>query len=290
MRRIYFIVILSLFSEMLIGQNISSIKFVYGLEGTCLPISAQCNPDSFSSSFGDDINFLSTYETLFIERFSELLKNLTPSSDEDYIDPRIVCIINYTDGNLNDTLCLGELHGLALNGVLMQHDIEVLNLIKDKIGWKSQVVGNTELDLKIKKMQQLYSNELLLEAIDRVATECFQDSCFGDFFFKNVNSLLYRVQNSKNGLVLINQINIWCETYIQINAYTDHIKEVLLEISQIRVDLPFVDDWLKGKCEYDSPEREIQELQYRLTSYLSFLSDCRRISFMESLIRKNNGH
>lgn len=278
---------ISLFNSILIGQNISSIKFVYGLEGTYLPISAQCNPESFNSNFGDDINFSTTHDVLFIEKFFELFENLIPSHGEDYIDPRIMCIINYVDGNLNDTLCLGEFHGLALNGVLMQHDIEILNLIKDKIGWKSQVVGNTELDLKIKKMQQLYSSELLLEAIDRVATECFQDSCFGDSFFKNVNSLLYRVQNSKNGPVLINQINIWCETYIQINAYTDHIKEVLLEISQIRVDLPFVDDWLKEEHKCDSSEKEIQALQHKLTDYLFSLSDYERISFMESLINES---
>lgn len=130
-----FIVLLSLFSINALCQEGKKVRLVYGAKGILLPIAAECTPESFEQSFGESLNFLTTYDDIFIAWFIYYMERLKPEKyQERTIDPRIM-IISYNEDVHNDTLYLGEHHGISKNGIVMKDDEEFLNLIKRKIGW-----------------------------------------------------------------------------------------------------------------------------------------------------------
>lgn len=137
-RKIIFILLAISLSEALVSREMSKIKLVYGAERTMLPVAASCTEESFSFNFGKLINFLTTYDMLFLYEFEKLFEDIKPLQSDSvrFIDPRIMAIITYKDSIPNDTICFGEFHGICLNGVLMQDDKKMLNLVKKKIGWK----------------------------------------------------------------------------------------------------------------------------------------------------------
>lgn len=135
-KRILIIALIVSLSGTLISKEISNIKLVYGLEGTHLMVSASCTPESFDSNFCEDINFLTTYDEIFIEQFNDLYEKLLYRKDSiKNIDPRIMTIIYYKDSISNDTIYFGEHYGISRNGILLQDNEDLLNLIKQKIGW-----------------------------------------------------------------------------------------------------------------------------------------------------------
>lgn len=137
--------ILFLLSGTLVSKDISKIKIVYGAEGTHLMVSAKCTPESFDFSFGDDINFLTTYDDAFIHQFKKLQEKLLPINDSiKGIDPRILTVVFYKDSTANDTIYFGEHYGISCNDTLFQDNDSLLSLVKRKIGW-------TEFYLKRKK-------------------------------------------------------------------------------------------------------------------------------------------
>lgn len=121
------------------GQEILRIKFVYGSEDYSLPMVASCTPSSFSFCFEEGLNFLITYDKIFVDNFSKKYQKLHPQDSNKIaleIDPRIMSIIEYSNDIPNDTVCFGKYHGVCKNGSLMEDDKELLILVKQKIGWK----------------------------------------------------------------------------------------------------------------------------------------------------------
>lgn len=99
-------------------------------------VSAKCTLESFEFSFGDDINFLTTYDGTFINQFENLYEKLLPRNDSiKDIDPRILTIIFYKDSTANDTIYFGEHYGISRNNKLFQDSDSLLRLVKRKIGW-----------------------------------------------------------------------------------------------------------------------------------------------------------
>lgn len=134
MKRIYiFSILLFLFSVNALCQ--ARVKLVYGAKGVLVPIAVECNPESFERSFSESLNFLTTYDDIFIAWFSFYIGKLVPENDTmKIIDPRIM-IISYNESLQNDTLYLGESYGILKNGTMMKDSKELLNLVKRKIGW-----------------------------------------------------------------------------------------------------------------------------------------------------------
>lgn len=137
--KVFFIILFTLISTTAFCQEIAKVRIVYGGEGTLLPVSAKCSPKSFESSFGDSLNFLTTYDKIFLMEFSLLLDRLEAKPDTTQnFDPRIIVIAYKTDNSTNDTIYLGEIRGVYKNGQCIKDNEDFLNLIKAKIGWKNQ--------------------------------------------------------------------------------------------------------------------------------------------------------
>lgn len=136
MKKVFIITFCVLLSEILVSKDISKIKLVYGAEGTHLMVAASCTPESFDSNFGDEMNFLITYDELFIEQFNSLYKKLLPTDDSiKRIDPRVMAIITYDKHVTNDTVYFGETYGIYRNDTILKDNECLLNIIKRKIGW-----------------------------------------------------------------------------------------------------------------------------------------------------------
>lgn len=100
-----------------------------------MPVSAKCTPQGFEQSFYESLNFLTTYDDIFLAWFSFYMEQLIPERNiEKDMDPRIM-IVAYRDSLQNDTLYLGESYGILKNRVMMKDDSNLLNLVKRKIGW-----------------------------------------------------------------------------------------------------------------------------------------------------------
>lgn len=121
-------------SNNLASQDINKIRFIYGQEGTYVPIAVSCDL-SFISRFGEDLNILTTYDDIFLARFQDLYSRLLPSDSTCLIDPRIMAVVSYDESIPNDTLYMGEYFGINKNGNCMQDSDSLLNLVKTKIGW-----------------------------------------------------------------------------------------------------------------------------------------------------------
>ena len=121
-RQICFLILISSFCIITLGQEVKKVKLIYGSQGVLLPVSAKCTPQGFEQSFYESLNFLTTYDDIFLAWFSF------------YMDPRIM-IVAYRDSLQNDTLYLGESYGILKNRVMMKDDSNLLNLVKRKIGW-----------------------------------------------------------------------------------------------------------------------------------------------------------
>lgn len=135
-RKCAFVVLLSLFCVNVLCQEGEKVKLVYGAKGILLPVAAKCSPESFEQSFGESLNFLTTYDDIFIAWFIYYVERLKPEKNQEItIDPRIM-IISYNEDLHNDTLYLGEHYGISKNGIIMKDEKEFLNLIKRKIGWE----------------------------------------------------------------------------------------------------------------------------------------------------------
>lgn len=156
-----------MYSNSLSSQDIANIKFIYGIEGTSLPISASCEPNNFMSCFGDDLNFLTTYSDLFIEKFQKRYQELSPIDSTGIIDPRIMAIISYKEEIPNDTIYLGEYFGIYKNKQFMQNDTLLLNLIKTKIGW-TYYTENTEIADSIIKLLSAYDDEFIKSFVSHI--------------------------------------------------------------------------------------------------------------------------
>ena len=83
-----------LFSNSLTSQDITKIRFIYGQEGTLIPIAASCDI-SFIARFGEDLNILTTYDGIFIAQFQDLYSRLSHSDSTFLIDPRIMTVVSY---------------------------------------------------------------------------------------------------------------------------------------------------------------------------------------------------
>ncbi|WP_321480944.1 hypothetical protein [uncultured Bacteroides sp.] len=142
-KRIFIIMLFALLSDALVSKDISKIKLIYGWEGTYLPVSAYCTPESFYSTFGDGLNFLTTYDDIFIKSISNLHEELLPMDNDSIkeIDPRIMIIIYYNDSLPNDTIYLGEFNGIYRDGKVLKDNKDLLNIVKKKIGWNSEIEG-----------------------------------------------------------------------------------------------------------------------------------------------------
>lgn len=134
-RKYVLIVLFSLFCVNVFCRKEGKVKLVYGAKGVLLPIAAKCTPESFEQNFNESLNFLITYDDIFLAWFFFYLERLKPENNQEkIIDPRIM-IISYNEDLQNDTLYLGEHYGISKNGITMKDDKEFLNLIKRKIGW-----------------------------------------------------------------------------------------------------------------------------------------------------------
>lgn len=128
-----------------LGQDIKRVKLVYGSSGVLLPVSVKCTPQSFEQSFYESLNFLTTYDDIFLTWFSFYMEQLIPERNiEKDIDPRIM-IVSYRDSLQNDTLYLGESYGIVKNKVMMKDDSNLLNLVKRKIGWRTPPLPSDSL-------------------------------------------------------------------------------------------------------------------------------------------------
>ena len=140
------LLLIILFSSLCIGtfcQEREKAKLVYGAEGILLPVAAKCTPESFECSFGEELNFLTTYDDIFLSWLSFYVERMEMDSlHEKNIDPRLMLIL-YNETSQNDTLYLGEYYGIYKNGVIMKDDNNFRNLIKRKIGW-----GGTHIPLE----------------------------------------------------------------------------------------------------------------------------------------------
>ena len=125
-RQICFLILISSFCIITLGQEVKKVKLIYGSQGVLLPVSAKCTPQGFEQSFYESLNFLTTYDDIFLAWFSFNI--------EKDMDPHIM-IVAYRDSLQNDTLYLGESYGILKNRVMMKDDSNLLNLVKRKIGW-----------------------------------------------------------------------------------------------------------------------------------------------------------
>ena len=134
-RQICFLILISSFCIITLGQEVKKVKLIYGSQGVLLPVSAKCTPQGFEQSFYESLNFLTTYDDIFLAWFSFYMEQLIPERNiEKDMDPRIM-IVAYRDSLQNDTLYLGESYGILKNRVMMKDDSNFLNLVKRKIGW-----------------------------------------------------------------------------------------------------------------------------------------------------------
>lgn len=139
-RIIYLLVLSFLLSINVQGQDIFRIKFVYGNEDLSLPLIPSCGIESFSLCFESEINFLTTYDLLFISKFDKQYRKLQFRKDDGNeleMIPQIMGIIDYLDTIPNDTVCFGKETGIRKNGILMEDNQELMTLIRGKIGWKN---------------------------------------------------------------------------------------------------------------------------------------------------------
>lgn len=144
-RQIFFLMFFFLFCMTALGQDIKRVKLVYGSSGVLLPVSVKCTPQSFEQSFYESLNFLTTYDDIFLTWFSFYMEQLIPERNiEKDIDPRIM-IVSYRDSLQNDTLYLGESYGIVKNKVIMKDDSNLLNLVKRKIGWRTPPLPSDSL-------------------------------------------------------------------------------------------------------------------------------------------------
>lgn len=128
-----------------LGQEIKKVKLIYGSQGVLLPVSAKCSPQGFEQSFYESLNFLTTYDDIFLAWFSFYIERLVPERDtEKIIDPRIM-IVSYSDSLQNDTLYLGEFYGILKNRIIMKDNSNLLNLVKRKIGWSTSPIPSDSL-------------------------------------------------------------------------------------------------------------------------------------------------
>ena len=293
MKRYFFMMLFVLLSKTLAGKDIDKIKLVFGAEGTFLPISASCSPESFNFSFGVDINFLTTYDDIFIREFSSLYKGLLPKNEDDSIDafdPRIMTVIIYRDYSIpNDTICLGEFYGISFNGELMEDNEALLNLVKRKIGW-NRINRKSEFMKDIQSLKRYYSNDLLLLSIDHIVYKLCETEISDHYIIKklleqssqNVDELLYKFQIENESDVL-KRIERWCEVYLILNTY----KDVDSDLLSILYNIPLIKNLIISffnKSELSDkkmPNDEVEELLYSISNYISTLSDSERISFYE---------
>lgn len=81
------------------------VKLIYGSQGVLLPVSAKCTPQGFEQSFYESLNFLTTYDDIFLAWFSFYMEQLIPERNiEKDMDPRIM-IVAYRD-SLQMILCI----------------------------------------------------------------------------------------------------------------------------------------------------------------------------------------
>lgn len=157
-----------LFSNSLTSQDITKIRFIYGQEGTLIPIAASCDI-SFIARFGEDLNILTTYDGIFIAQFQDLYSRLSHSDSTFLIDPRIMTVVSYEESIPNDTLYMGEYFGIIKNGNRMQDNDSLLNLVKTKIGWTQYTRNVIEASSIIKFLS--YSDDdivkILMSNIDK---------------------------------------------------------------------------------------------------------------------------
>lgn len=112
-RQICFLILISSFCIITLGQEVKKVKLIYGSQGVLLPVSAKCTPQGFEQSFYESLNFLTTYDDIFLAWFSFYMEQLIPERNiEKDMDPRIM-IVAYRDSLQNDTLYLGESYGIS---------------------------------------------------------------------------------------------------------------------------------------------------------------------------------
>lgn len=71
-RQICFLILISSFCIITLGQEVKKVKLIYGSQGVLLPVSAKCTPQGFEQSFYESLNFLTTYDDIFLAWFSFL--------------------------------------------------------------------------------------------------------------------------------------------------------------------------------------------------------------------------
>lgn len=297
MKQVNFIltVVFCLLGGVTIAKDTNRIKLVYGSEGTLLPVSAQCTPESFSFSFGDEINFLTTYDDFFVNRFLNLSEILSPKDPNDsiqFIDPRIMAIVMYGDSTIkNDTICFEEYYGICKNGTLMEDNNALLNLVKKKIGWDVGISHQKAFVSEINLMKQCYSSFLIFLAIEHVANDSsvkVQSNAIYEYSIKNllkespevVDESLYLYQK-ENNIEMLHRIKIWCEVYSMLIGHWN------IDNNQMHIlcEMPLIEEpvmaFLKDRKGEDNTlsDDERYQLLYIICNYLSELSCEERIHF-----------
>ena len=93
-RQICFLILISSFCIITLGQEVKKVKLIYGSQGVLLPVSAKCTPQGFEQSFYESLNFLTTYDDIFLAWFSFYMEQLIPKIQKQMIQKKQMLLLS----------------------------------------------------------------------------------------------------------------------------------------------------------------------------------------------------
>jgi hypothetical protein len=163
-----------------------------------------------------------------------------------------------------------------------------------------------ELKSNLKILKQQYGDYLLFCSIDNVVFKNSKDinDKSGNYYLSygdsietilkehpdTISRLLHEIQKKESSNNLIKRIEVWCESYVIMNVYLNTDQYISLE--EILWDIPCTKKIIQSFLNHPAQdwgslsESQVYELPYRVSNYISELSDTERVNFYKLFFNK----